>query len=325
MRRLLFTLTLFMMSQLLYAGGFKKYAGEFHYNGAGSRAQGMGSAFVSVANDVTAGYWNPAGLVRADGFQLQFMHAKQFINAIQYDYLGLSNRFENGTTLGLSVIRLGVDDIKDSRDALLGETIAEGLDLSRITFFNTADYAFLVSFARRMNTRIAYGANVKIIYRDYNTESALGIGFDLGGRFEPVQNLVVGAMLRDVTTTMMAWSTDEKEFITPSLRTGVSYRFDMSSLNLYLLPAMDFNVLFEGREYASQLNIGPVSLDGHFGMEIGYQDIIFLRLGYDDLERFNGGLGLSITRFGVDYAYTAYDRELGNVHRIAFHLKLDSL
>ena len=326
MRKNIYLLAMCLLaSQSLIADGFKKYAGEFLNNGVGSRALALGGAYVAVANDVTAGYWNPAGLTGANGLQVQFMHAKQFISSIQYDYFAASNQFDTGTTLGLSVIRLGVDDIKDSRDALLGELISDGLDYSQIKMFNVADYAFFLSFARNYDEKLAYGANVKLIYRDFASESALGIGFDIGAQYHMYQNLSFGLTLRDITTTMMAWSTSEKEFIAPSLRPGVSYRYNIESLDLYLQPSADLNILFEGRESAAQLNLGPVSLDSFWGMEVGFRQLAFLRLGYDDQQRFNGGIGFSITRFAVDYSYMNYDSELGNAHRISFHLKLDAL
>ena len=43
---------------------FGKYAGEFLSIGVGGRALGMGGAYVALANDVTAGYYNPAGLAQ---------------------------------------------------------------------------------------------------------------------------------------------------------------------------------------------------------------------------------------------------------------------
>ena len=46
---------------------------------------------------------------------------------------------------------------------------------------------------------------------------------------------------------------------------------------------------------AAQINLGPISLDSFWGLETAYKDLLFLRLGYDDLERFNGGLGVAIT------------------------------
>jgi hypothetical protein len=132
-------------------------------------------------------------------------------------------------------------------------------------------------------------------------------------------------MARDITSTMMAWSTDEKEFILPSLRSGLSYKYHFPDVGLYVQPAFDINILFESRDTAAQINVGPTSLDTFWGLELGFREIAFLRLGFDDLERLNGGAGVSISRLAVDYSYTAFSRELGNVHRISFHLKLDSI
>jgi len=319
-RILLFALLLGMYQ--LYAGGFKKYAGEYLYGGAGSRALGMGGAYVAVANDVTAGLWNPAGLTQAEGFQALFMHAKQFVASIQYDYLAASQKFEDGSTLGFSLVRLGVNDIKDSRDALRGETIVDGIDFSKIKYFNTSDYVFLLSFAHDYNDDLAYGLNVKLLYRDFYTESALGLGFDVGVQYKLTKNLMAGLVLRDVTSTLIAWSTGEKELITPSVRPGLSYRYVLEDIGLYFQPAVDLSVLLENREEAAQLNLGPVSMDTNWGMEIGFKNTVYLRLGYDDLERFNGGVGLAVSKLAVNYSYTNFDQELGNVHRISFHLRL---
>jgi len=309
-----------------FAGGFKKYAGEFLTLGGGSRSMAMGGAQVAVTNDVTAGYWNPAGLVNADGLQFHFTHTKQFIASIQYDYIAASNHFDDNTTLGFSMLRLGISDIKNSLSAAIynGSDLV-GLDYSKISNFNTADYAFLFSYAKNFTDDISIGANAKVIYRDFDSESALGIGFDAGMQYRWYSNLTLGVMLRDITTTMMAWSTGEKEFITPSLRSGATYKYSIEDWGLYLQPSMDLGFLFESRDAAAQVNVGPISLDTFWGFEAGYENTLFLRLGYDDLERFNGGLGLSITKFGVDYSYTNFDAELGNVHRISFHLNLEAI
>ncbi|RKZ05995.1 hypothetical protein DRQ25_14900, partial [Candidatus Fermentibacteria bacterium] len=55
-----------------------KYAGEFLYVGAGARALGMGGAFCAVADDASAGYWNPSGLFLINGQEAQFMHSERF-------------------------------------------------------------------------------------------------------------------------------------------------------------------------------------------------------------------------------------------------------
>lgn len=311
-----------------FAGGFAKYAGEFLTVGGGSRSFAMGGAYVAVANDVTAGFWNPAGLVNAEGLQFHFTHTRQFISSIQHDYISVSNKFDNETTLGISMLRLGTSDIPNV-PASAGIFNAQGelidIEDSKITYFNTADYAFLFSYAKNYTQNISVGANAKIIYRNFSSESAYGIGFDAGLQYNWYPDLTVGLMLRDITTTMMAWSTGEKEYITPSIRGGVSYKYVLEDWDLFFRPSMDLGVLLESRESAAQFNVGPISFDSFWGFETGYANTIFLRLGYDDLERFNGGLGLEITKFGVDYSYTNFDTELGNVHRISFHLKLDAI
>jgi hypothetical protein len=53
---------------------------EYNFLGAGARANGMGDAFVAVADDATAIFWNPAGLFQLDqpeaSFGFQFVSEK---------------------------------------------------------------------------------------------------------------------------------------------------------------------------------------------------------------------------------------------------------
>ena len=41
--------------------------------GSGARAQGMGGAFIAVADDATAASWNPAGLVQLERPEFSFV------------------------------------------------------------------------------------------------------------------------------------------------------------------------------------------------------------------------------------------------------------
>jgi long-chain fatty acid transport protein len=43
------------------------FAGAYEWGGLGSRAQAMGGAFIGLADDWTAIYWNPAGLTQLEG------------------------------------------------------------------------------------------------------------------------------------------------------------------------------------------------------------------------------------------------------------------
>ncbi|NOX90614.1 MAG: PorV/PorQ family protein [Calditrichaeota bacterium] len=306
-----------------FAGGFKKYAGEFLNIGAGSRISAMAGAGTAVVNDVSAAYWNPAGLVQAKGFQIQFTHGKQFISSIQHDYIALSHPVNENSTVGISLFYFTVNGIKDSRQAF--NEADNKVDYSKIKTFNTGDYALYLTFARKRTEDLQYGLNVKMIYRDFNVENAFGLGFDFGLQYRWFDQVRLGLVLKDITGTMIAWSTNEKEFITPSMRMGLSYRFEWQATGLSVQPAVDLQVMFEGRDYSAQWNVGPMSLDSFWGLEVGYKHLIALRAGLDDLKRFNTGIGLNIPKISFDYAFTAYESELGNVHRISVHLFLNSL
>jgi len=152
---------------------FGKYAGEFMAIGIGGRPLGMGGAFVAIANDVTAGYYNPAGLANLNYPQLSLMHSEQFGNLVNYDYAAVGIPFGTDLSFGLSVMRLGVDGIPDTRNALIdgqtGELINDinniyaRLDYSRITEFSNQDWAFYLTFAKRHSENFYWGANIKIL------------------------------------------------------------------------------------------------------------------------------------------------------------------
>ncbi len=325
MKRTIYYVVLLFFIFLQGARGqsFKKYAGEFLYIGAGSRVTALGGAGTASTSDVNAAYWNPAGLVEARGFQFEFMHSKQFISSIQQNYLGLSTEYRDEQVLALSLLYLTVNGIKDSRQAF--NAADRKVDYSKVTSFNTGDYTLLLSYANSYRKNISYGLNIKAIYRGYHVASAFGLGFDTGMKYFVNDRFALGLMLRDITTTMLVWTTGEKELIAPSIRFGTSYKLNISSLNLTVMPAMDMAVLFENRRYASQLHLGPISLDSFWGLEVGYHHLLALRVGMDELQRFNTGIGVSIPKITFDYSFTAYQSELGNIHRISFHLQFDRL
>ena len=124
---------------------------------------------------------------------------------------------------------------------------------------------------------------------------------------------------------MIAWSTDEKQFVTPSARLGAAYKFFLPDYELAFIPTAELSFLGENRDFSAQYNLGPLSMDLLAGGEIVYNDIIALRFGMDDIQRFNAGIGLNIPKVSIDYSFTEYASELGNIHRISLHLWLNEL
>jgi hypothetical protein len=311
-----------------------KYAGEFIAIGVGGRALGMGGAYVALANDVTAGYWNPAGLSLVTYPEITLMHDERFAGLVNYDYGAVA--FPSGTkaSIGFSVIRLGVDGIPDTREALVDASTSDLLkiydiynpnariDPSRVTYFNSADWAFYFTYAKQLNQDLSYGVNLKIIRRDMGSNSATGIGFDVGGRMLLTEKLVLGVNLQDITTTLIAWDTRTKELISPTAKIGGAYFIDL--FGGQIAPAMDFDVRFENRRYASTAHVGPISADLHAGLEYEFKNIVAVRVGYTDVKQLTLGAGVHLPKLDIDYSFAKFDSEgqLGNTHRISLKLTL---
>ncbi len=309
-----------------------KYAGEFLALGVGGRALGMGGAFVALANDVTAGYWNPAGLSRIEYPEFTLMHSEQFAGLLNHDYGAAAIPFGPNASLGFSVIRLGVDDIPNTQNAGLdanGNVTYDPnqftrIDPNRVTYFSAADWAFFFTYSKKQSETFSYGANVKFIRRELDTHSATGVGVDLGLWYAPFDRLVLGANVQDITTTFIAWDTGLNELITPTMKVGTAYFIDL--LGGRIAPAMDFDVRFENRQYASMAHVGPVSLDIHSGMEFQYKDVIALRAGYSDTKQIALGAGVHLPKLNIDYSFSKLNSldQYSDTHRISLTFTLEA-
>ena len=307
----LITLTGFTTAE----SGFRKYAGEFMAIDVSARAQAMGGAYSAMANDVYASFYNPAGLTGVRATQLAFTHTQQFISSVNYDFLGFARPISDNKVIGFSLIRLGVDNIQDSRAAAIFGSDGElaGIDLSQVEEFNSADYVFFVSLGTRLSERFSWGLNAKLVRRNLSDHSANGLGFDAGLTYALNDRVRLSGMFRNITSTLIAWDTGEKELVSPTLRFGTSYFLDLPGLNSYLVPNVDLIMETQG---ATGLEGGGSTLAGALGGELVIRETLSLRGGYDDLQRLNFGVGIQIPKISVDYSYTSFNEELGNAHRI---------
>src|SRR5512143_1234923 len=92
-----------------------KYAGEFMKIPVGARAVGMGGAFSAVADDATAPYWNPAGMVYLPYREAFLQHAEQFGSLVNHNFGGVVMPLKSGAdrraALGVTMTGVGVNDI----------------------------------------------------------------------------------------------------------------------------------------------------------------------------------------------------------------------
>lgn len=311
-----------------------KYAGEFLAIGIGGRPLGMGGAFTAMANDVSAAFYNPAGLADLNYPQAALMHDERYGKLVNYNYGGVAIPYGSQYTFGLAVTRLGVDGIPDTRNALvdrLGNVIYDinsesQIDPSKVTEFSNQDWVFYFSAAKRYSDNLLIGANIKFISRSIAEYSAFGVGLDVGAIYLPSENVRLGASIQDVTTTLVAWSTGRNELISPTLKIGGAYSYLLTPV-ISIAPALDFDVRFENRRFASQFHVGPVSFDPHAGVELGYKNVVFVRGGYNDVKQITVGAGIKLPKLNIDYSFARFtasaDDRLPDTHRISIMLTLE--
>ncbi len=305
-----------------------KYAGEFLSIGIDPRALGMGGAFVAQADGASAAYWNPAGLAGLLSHEAVFMHAEQFDGIVGYDYLGYSRPGSDGTGWGFGLIRLGVDDIPVTTLEDLGQPLSSANRVIIDHMTSDTEMAAFAAFGKRYSDLISYGAAAKLIGKWVDTNSAYGVGFDVGLRLHPWEHVAFGAMLQDVVTTALIWDTGQKELIAPTLKVGGAYQIEIPALIARLTLAADLDMRFTDRGEADQFQLGAITADSHIGLEyfINVSGTgVALRGGAEpsrepDEEGFFGnytfGAGILTKSFHVDYAFLAHP-ELGSTHRVA--------
>ena len=181
-----------------------KYSNEFLAIGVGAKNFGMGNSVISNVDDVTAGYYNPAGLLKIKkNIQVGLMHSEYFAGIAKYDYIGVSKRLDDKSVGAISLIRFGTDDIPNTTQLIDKDG---NIDYDRITRFSAADYALLVSYARKLPKGLDVGANFKIIHRRIGDfANSWGFGIDASINYE-YKDWKFAGVVRDVTTTVNAWS-----------------------------------------------------------------------------------------------------------------------
>ena len=327
-----------------------KYSNDFLAIGVGARALGMSGAQVATVNDVTAGFWNPAGLCLGKGdLQLGLMHNEYFAGIGKFDYGAIAAPIDETRTVGLSIIRFAIDDIIDSTDLI----DADGhINYDRLKSFSAADYAFLFSYSKKTSIQgFRYGGNFKVIHRKLGSfASAWGFGLDAGAQYEK-NNWKFGALGKDLTSTFNAWTVNTEgleevyaktgnelpenglEITLPRLILGVGYTATISK-KLTLLPEINFDVTTDGKRNVL-IKSDPISVDPHFGLELGYADFIFLRAGIGNIQQVkeidettstimqpNMGVGLKLKNLTIDYALTNLGNINNQIYSNVFSLRL---
>ena len=339
---LLFAVALgFTTVPMLTFGEEGSHAAEFLSHGVGARALGMGSSFVSIADDATASYWNPAGLAQIQKRAFAAMYSDSFgapqggflsKGLVEYNFVGYVQQIEGIGNIGISWIRLGVDDIPHTTfvdvngNGRLGDFLDKDgdgvkdpgewyIDRPEVAgYFSNTDNALLISYARQVHPNFSIGGNLKLLRQSLFENSGNGFGLDVGLMVQPVNGLHIGTVLADATGTQIRWNTDDEPVFTrdPRLRFGLSYRISLPVIGKITLGA---DLETDRKDLRADRRTERIF---RFGGEYWLFDVVALRIGAEGT-KLASGAGIRL-RFGetalyADYAFNAHD--LGNSQRVS--------
>ncbi len=297
------------ISAVSSASAASAFAGEFLALGAGARAMALGSAFVAIADDPTATYWNPAGLTRLADRQVHLMHAERFSGLVDHDFAAFARPGRRLHGVGVALLRVGVSDIPFTALTDPGRPLSENNRPYISSTETSADYALYLSFAHRLRESISLGTSLKLIYRQIASFSAYGMGVDVGMNIQLRPGLSLAVSLRDATTTPIVWDTDASDSIQPSVVLGATYRLALAggsaTLALGSRTGGDADDIGQGSPLLSGIEYRYRALALRGGLEEGRQSF---------------GIGLQPhQRIALDVAYLQHD-QLESTYQLSANL-----
>lgn len=301
----------------------------------GARPLAMGGAFIAVADDASAVYWNPAGLARLGERQLALTSTLNNRNVFNYDdfvaYVQPGSR--PGTGAGFSFVTEHVGSpegagASDGTGAAAGTIARVGAGADRETVYRGSTW-LVCSVARSVFRDLAVGANLRHethARRLPGAELVLGSrwGMDLALLYRASPAISLGLLLQDSGLSPIRWEDGREEAVRVNVRPGLAYRPDprtIIAVDLY-----DLGALATGPP--------PGAGNGAFAVRAGVErrvlEHLAARLGYYGISPGVGaitcGAGWSGDEWQVDYVYlgaatTPGHPGLGGTHQMGVTFK----
>ena len=269
-------------------------AGPLDNGGAGARALGMGSAFVGVADDASALYWNPAGLARLENLDLALNHNSWLAGIIQENVeLAMPAGILGGLAASVDYINYSTLAGYDSSGASTGDYSADR-------------YGLNLGWGKQLFPGFSVGAGLKGSTQNVSGNNYSNLAVDLGLVLKPAKGFHIGLTYTDLGNQVSGYAQPA------DLNLGASLGFDVNADNHLLIAAA-----------------GTWENNGVNTLQVGLEDVIHqflaLRAGYrgvsadtqiQGLTGLSLGLGVKLGRLDLDYAYLPYG-DLGTAHRIS--------
>ena len=145
-------------------------AAQFLKFGVGGRAEALGGTHAALSGDVSALYWNPAGVASIRRSSLYASYMDYFVG-ITHNFIGFVQPIDIESSFGVSVIYLDSGDIEVT-------TIEEPEGTG--SFYDVNDLAIGLTYAKYITDRFMGGVTVKYIQEGIWREKAQTFAFDIG-------------------------------------------------------------------------------------------------------------------------------------------------
>jgi len=250
--------------------------------GPGARSIGMGSAYVSVADDASSIYWNPAGIVNVNKPEVQSFYSPWLVETQFYYNTAVVPMGAYGS-IGLSFTAVTMDE-------MMVRTVQDPEPDDYGQKFDAGNISMGIAYAKKLTDRFSFGFQTKFIQESIWQMKAQGYAVDIGTMFVTKSNLNIGMSISNFggklgmqgVNTLVDIDIDETIYgnndrIDGSLGTSqwplpLLFRFGLSK-SFVLSPIMECLIAVD----AIHPNNNPEYLN--VGFEYKIMDIISLRLG----------------------------------------------
>jgi len=305
-------LMLFLIIMLLYSSSIAEtgeggYSDAFLQLGFGARALGMGGAFVGVADDVTGGFFNPAGLTQVTRRAFGAFYRKMTLDR-RLSYIIYNQPIRDEATIGLSWINAGVRDVmgRDTDGHITGE----------ISDYQNAVQLF---YGRKILDQLSLGLGIEYIQHNLANLNSYGLGFGFSVMGRPIPSLRLGVAVEHLGMEH-SWTSGEywkrysllgssvKEEFPFNLRFGASYL--LLKDRILLSSEIDKNEKQKEKIHLGAEGWALKNVAGRIGYDRGS-----LTLGFGLRQK------IKSTVLGFDYAFVSSRVEDDGDHLISLQLE----